>query len=432
MSIVKKAMLLSLMTTIIYIFLSSYYYYTSEYNSLKDNIGNTLLSTANAMALHINPETHSKIQEKDDLSKKPLKRLSSYFKKVAEVNKFTKESIYSLRVDESKKLFWAITSDRQYLIGDLFYVSDILLPTFKKVLNGSCLYTNLYTNKHGTWLSAYSPIKQKNGDVVGIIAIDYNVDPHLQNIQKDVISLIIKESCILVFMFFSLLFIIRKLKNPLSFFVTAIKKIEADNYNLDIYPNPKSDFFILEQAFINMANILAEKFYLLRYISPQTAHLIKSNLEKHKQVTSSSTTRDHNVVIFLSNVRGLKQDNSNNSLHAVEIRDILLGIQKTIITKNGGTIDRILGDEIVATFDGDFCINNTVEVSVQIQQELAKMEFITDVRSGVGISSAIIIFGDHSSQEVTKLESTGSDLNISALQAEEENDVDTSIRMRLL
>lgn len=176
-----------------------YAYFCAARRIIWSEVREHLMSIAQAVALSIDPEEHQKVyregREDSPLYQKLTKRLQRFAEMLLpEVREkgllLARESIYTLV--PSPDNIWRFVLDsgitydrngngridedeRKARILEEFNVSEYP-EMIRCYLEGrSTADTGLTRDKWGVWLSGYAPIKDKNGRVVAIVGVDFNV-----------------------------------------------------------------------------------------------------------------------------------------------------------------------------------------------------------------------------------------------------------------
>ncbi len=180
------------------IILSTYYIFISYHSVLeikeKDNLERLMGITATISELIEPKEFETLLKEypnKDDIIKN--KDDSIYLKIHRILKNFEKNNqlgtpIYILIKDPKQDyFFFGVTSaDNPYYRHVYNTHPDILMENYSK---GGVI--PIYEDKHGTWLSAFTPLKLKNGKVLGVVQADIVFENFTKEAQKILFSDII-------------------------------------------------------------------------------------------------------------------------------------------------------------------------------------------------------------------------------------------------
>ncbi|HDP99239.1 MAG TPA: adenylate/guanylate cyclase domain-containing protein [bacterium] len=168
--------------------------------------------------------------------------------------------------------------------------------------------------------------------------------------------------------------------------------------NLDIKISVKStdELGQLAHEFNNMAMHLKEKLHMQKFVSPITRKMIKRYLfsDGHPEIS-----QHREVALLFSDVRdfsGFSQRHDPETV--VKVVNIYLDLQARIVEQNFGAVDKFMGDQVMAVFEG---VNRHVHlfnaaVSIQksirtLNQQRQKLsQDILTVGIGINIGPAVI------------------------------------------
>ena len=189
-------------------------YYSSK-SQLEESVLKRLHSIANTTALQIDGDKHERLVAKyktkdtlvDPLSDENSAPIFELLKKVKQKNKLNTD-LYTLFLDNhggEKKVFMGImSSDIQYYRHTYFSHPKELLSYFNE---GHILPS--YADEHGTWLSAFSPIKNNKGETVAVIQADELFDEFLAQLRGIAIRNILISLLIIGVISFFMLYLIK-------------------------------------------------------------------------------------------------------------------------------------------------------------------------------------------------------------------------------
>jgi signal transduction histidine kinase len=179
------------------------------YQNARYKIEESAIDKISTIATMIDPKTIQALHgDRSDLQNKTYIKTKALLGDVVDINqKFI--FLYLMGVSENGQTFFYIdsdTSDDQAWPGDVY--NDTTSKMWKAIETGNAQFDDLYdgedTDRWGTWISAYAPIKDENGRFVALLGVDID-----QN--KYVTDIVIQTSPpILVFLVFaSILFFYR-------------------------------------------------------------------------------------------------------------------------------------------------------------------------------------------------------------------------------
>lgn len=149
-------------------------------------IGEKLKSVASTSALSIDGDEFQKLDFTD-----PLVTQSPIFNRIREKLKQTKdnlelkEDIYTLSsFNNNKVLFGVMTNPRPFTGDTLYLINKTALKAFVDAyFNNKCVYTELYEDQFGEWISGLAPILNSENQVVGVVQVDNSDETVSQKIS---------------------------------------------------------------------------------------------------------------------------------------------------------------------------------------------------------------------------------------------------------
>jgi class 3 adenylate cyclase len=158
---------------------------------------------------------------------------------------------------------------------------------------------------------------------------------------------------------------------------------------------------------------------VIRGILPYVSASTLKHAERERPKTERGSNR--NLAFLFTDIRGFSSlCEEQRPDQIVKMLNDYLGIQADIITTNGGDIDKFVGDEIVAMFDGPKKELHACRASVEIrsamarQRELAELASRNVVSIGIGINTGPVVFGSIGAGDRMDFTSIGDTVNLAA------------------
>jgi len=161
----------------------------------------------------------------------------------------------------------------------------------------------------------------------------------------------------------------------------------------------------------SMIDGLRERFMLSRYVSKSTLEHVKG------EVDILPGGEKKNLTVLFSDIRNFTEYSENRNPETVlEMLNTVMSLQARIIHKNGGDIDKYVGDEIMAVFDGDDMVYRAVKSAEEIRNEIRKLNdsSVTPIYVGIGINTGEMIAGNMGSVERADRTVIGDAVNLGA------------------
>lgn len=147
---------------------------------------------------------------------------------------------------------------------------------------------------------------------------------------------------------------------------------------------------------------------------------ISASTLKHSERSSPMTESKDQCFLF-TDIRGFTTLSEGMTPEkVVEMLNHYLDIQSSIILSNHGDVDKFVGDEVMAVFEGSSKEINAVKTSMEIRKAMAveKEKAIAEnkhvVSIGIGINSGPVVFGSVGAKDRMDFTSIGDTVNLAA------------------
>lgn len=174
----------------------------------------------------------------------------------------------------------------------------------------------------------------------------------------------------------------------------------------------------LTTAFNQMIQSLREKLLMEKYLSQSTVLSIK----EHRDVTQLKLGGERKYVTALfSDARGFTALSEKMSPEeVVSLMNIYLNLQTTVIHQWGGIVDKFVGDEVMAIFEGRGMEINAVRAAVEIENYCKSLNAARtasgekQISVGIGLNSGEVVMGNMGSQDHMDYTVIGDNINVAA------------------
>lgn len=234
-------------------------------STVEDAVGKSALNIANSIVGLIDVDKMNQLKTKEDMD-------SDYYKELHDKLLAMKDSVglkylYTMRKTDDGKYIYLVDgtpydSENMSMLGDEEEELDKALEASFEGIGG---YIINITEGWGDLISAYVPIKDKTGKIVGILAADFEAGYALEALDK------MKSSIIIVILVINLIGIIisRKVSYLL---VRSLKELEnkaeiakQGDLTVDININSRDEIGRLTQAFKDLIGSMADITKNIRY-----------------------------------------------------------------------------------------------------------------------------------------------------------------------
>jgi adenylate cyclase len=163
-----------------------------------------------------------------------------------------------------------------------------------------------------------------------------------------------------------------------------------------------------------MVDELREKFHLQKFVSRQTIDAVKKSTLDGVKLGGERKV----ATVFFSDIRGFTSYSENvEPERVVTMLNKCLATQAQIVKEYKGDIDKYVGDELVAVFEGADMVKNAVRGAIAVQKAMRKelgAEATEDINVGIGINTGDMIMGAMGSEDRMDYTVIGDNVNLGA------------------
>lgn len=197
-------------------------------------LGEKLKSTAAASAASINGDDYEKLNFADStvITQAAFKKTRDHLKMV-KTNLQLKEDIYTLSLVSSTVAIFGVMTNQKIYTGDTLHLKNntARIALNKAYRENKCIYTDLYEDQYGTWLTGIAPILNKYSKVVGVVQVDNSVSTVQTILSKIDNSIFLIRIVLIPLTIFMSIIIAWLFTKPLEEAVKRINKISLGDYS---------------------------------------------------------------------------------------------------------------------------------------------------------------------------------------------------------
>jgi class 3 adenylate cyclase len=258
---------------------------------------------------------------------------------------------------------------------------------------------------------------------IGYVMVDYNreviYEPYFRTQVKVFViaGLFMYVSVFLIYLFgrnivFPILFLrmsVYSIADMLSRMIRGKERVSAELLQYKDRVTTRDEIKLLSNEVNNMTTVIRG---VIPYISASTL--------KHAEREKPTTERKDLTFLF-TDIRGFTSiSESMTPDKVVEMLNYYLDLQTSVIHANNGEIDKFVGDEIMAMFEGPKRDVNACRASLEIRKAMAKEKERAEtsegnvISIGIGINSGPVVFGSMGAKERMDFTSIGDTVNLAA------------------
>jgi class 3 adenylate cyclase len=214
------------------------------------------------------------------------------------------------------------------------------------------------------------------------------------------------------------LFISRLITKPLDTLSAGIQVVSRGDLRKLVPVSSEDEIGKVTGAFNQMILSLREKLLMEKYLSQSTV----LNIKEHRDVTQLKLGGERKYVTALfSDARGFTSLSEKMSPEdVVRLMNIYLNLQTTVVHQRGGIVDKFVGDEVMAIFEGHGMEINAARAAVEIQSYCKVLNAAREaagektVNIGIGLNSGEVVMGNMGSEEHMDYTVIGDSINVAA------------------
>lgn len=199
-----------------------FFSYRTAYADLEMAIGLRLEAIATTGALMLDGDLHDQIKTNEDADTDAFKTLQKALRRIKEKNNID-TPVYTFRREGEAMKFIVMTQEKTY-IGDTYTIRPEMWPALNE---GKSSHTKIYTDTHGTWMTAYAPIFDSEGHISGILDVDIKLPTFQEQLRMKTIRLLMVSGIILVVALLLSFLLSRRLVRDLKYLTDITEKIST-------------------------------------------------------------------------------------------------------------------------------------------------------------------------------------------------------------
>ncbi len=200
---------------------------------------------------------------------------------------------------------------------------------------------------------------------------------------------------------------------PIGSLGNVVRQVGSGNFTVFSSVKSNDEIGELGNRINEMIVGLRERFHLQKFVSKQTVDYVQRASEMGVKLGGERKM----ATVFFSDVRGFTSFSEKvEPERVVAMLNSLLSRQAAIVKKYGGDIDKYVGDELVAVFQGDLMVKHAVQCSIEIQEMMeTHPELIEDqIAIGIGINTGEMVMGAMGSEDRMDFTVIGDAVNLGA------------------
>lgn len=386
------------------------------------------LSMAATAASQLNPELVAKAHKTTSINDAAYIELQEEMQKVVKANRrkdvFVSElfTVYQDPKNQNAVLLGVETLSNPNKPNSIYSYSDaqLILKNQGKYFTDS----NFVTDQYGVWLSGFAPIFDKEGKLIATLGVDVkasDVQKSLRALIKYALLGLIASSVISIIIAF---FLSKKVTRCLDHLCTVVSKIQLGDLDAKAQINTNDEFGNLSLWINSMTKGLKERDRLKTSFSRYVSTSILDKILMSESPLKLEGER-RKVTLLFSDIREFTQlAEKFQPEEVVLLLNQYFEIMIEVIFAHNGTLDKFIGDGIMAEFGAPLEDNeqekHAVQAAVEMQKSLSRLcdkwekEGKIRIQMGIGIHTGIAVVGNIGSEKRTEYTAIGDTVNVAS------------------
>ena len=358
------------------------------------------------------------VAEQRDASSPEFRRTRAALERVRRYNGLEEDQVYILRrrADGETFEFLVMLQERTF-IGDVYTPPEHLARWYRLVRErGQAEHTAMYTDEHGSFVSGLAPIRDPTGQVVAILQIDRDVREVLDEVDRRSAALLAGGALVIFVILLGGVWTHRRIRVKTLALLHGTWAIEREEYDHHVLVKGEDELAAVAGALNRVIAQLKERFTMLKFLPEHTRKMISDARDRDVNLSESRRVR---VVVLESDIRGFSRISEALSPEAtIGMLNTYIRVQAEHITSGGGSIDKYMGDAVLAVFEGEGMEARALSCALEIQRTVERMNdeqaFTTPIHIGVGLSVGEVVMGNMGSEDRMEHTVIGAVVNLAA------------------
>ena len=326
--------------------------------------------------------------------------------------------VYSEGIDG---LEYAMVVDRNGLI--IAHTNNSLINT-KVSYDDSVLYATLtdkFVRTTNETIEHTLPVFAQRADgrnvYLGITSLGFSKKIVMAPMRRATETTISATLIITIISVIFIFFVAHRMTRQIEELGKGVRRISEGDLKREIPVLSNDELGQLAHEFNAMIKHLHEKLYMQKFVSKYTIKMIRDRYTNGLPLEGES--RD--VTLLFSDVRNFSNLTERLSpREIVMLVNIYMDVQSQIVENNHGIVDKFMGDQVMAIFEGEDQADNAVKTAVEIQRAIRSLNAkradlgIISLNVGIGINAGPAVLGNMGSKNRMDFTVIGDVVNLAA------------------
>ncbi len=393
---------------------------------MRDQMGSQVLSVAATTAAFLDGDLHTALKAPGDENSAAYVTLRDAIRRARDANRrddFYVKYAYTLTVDPEKADLIKFGVD----VEENTEIVAAIGEAYRSKLNNpfsidKYQYDKVFSKDDwGEFLTANAPIKDKEGNVVAALGIDVESSQVIRKTASILTIALITLGAALLIALAVAIILANRASKPLDELRRTVEAIGSGDLSARANLRSKDEFGMVGEAINSMAEGLQERRTLLSSIERYVPYkVVESILHSPESPTLKGERRK--LTVLVSDLRGFcKIAEGRQPEEVVTFLNRCCEVMSEVIERHGGTLDKFVGDGMMATFgspnDDPYQEERAVRAALDLQEKISELsekcekENWPAINVGIGVHSGYAVVGSMGSSRHLEYTAIGETVN---------------------
>lgn len=327
--------------------------------------------------------------------------------------------VYTLQRDGAGTRFVGMTNEDPF-VGDPYELRAGVAATFD---GGGVGDEGPYHDAHGQWISAWAPLLDAEGHIVGVLQADQDVAAAMMTLWNRTMLRVLFALAGAAGAFALAGTLARGIARPVQQVAEAARRVGAGEFEIAVPTDRRDEVGELARAVDQMARGLRERERLRDMFGKYMATQVVQDLLDQGEVSLAGELRE--VTVLITDIRGYTA--LTERLGAAEVVALLneyFGILVDVVIQQDGVIDKFMGDALLCWFGAPVPIEDHAARAVQAAEAMLERTAAWNaervargqppIPTGIGIATGKVVVGNIGSPKRLEYTAIGDAVNLAS------------------
>jgi len=254
--------------------------------------------------------------------------------------------------------------------------------------------------------------------VMGLAGVGFSKEVILRPLRKAQRLILGSALAVIGIAVLVIAFLAKRMTNQIQALSEGARQVGQGNLNVKIPVTSRDELGRLAEEFNRTVQLLREKLQMQKFVSKMTLQMIRQRALYEDLPRIGERKK---AAILFTDVRYFSLITEHlDPGDVVGLINIYLDLQSRIIEAHGGVVDKFVGDQVMALFDGQDMADRAVAAAIEIQRAIQVVN-ATRARDGriplsvgIGLNCGTVVVGNVGSEDRKDYTAMGHAVNLAA------------------